>query len=467
MRFTMSLLLNIACLVIWSFMCLPYSVGQLTINITSVPPSTPSGDNLFIAGNFNNWNPGNPSYVLTNNGDGTYAITFSPPAGSLEYKFTRGSWDTVEGNASGGYIPNRIFNYTGGIQTVNVMIEGWEGGGGNHTAAENVMILDEDFYMPQLNRTRRIWLYLPPDYDSTAKRYPVIYMHDGQNLFDEYYSFAGEWEIDESMNDLFDNGDYGAIVVGIDNGGSQRINEYSPWVNPNYGGGDGERYAEFITTTLKPYIDSNFRTLPDREYTAIAGSSVGAIISLYTGIEYQEIFSKIGIFSPSFWFSDSIYQYVVDEGITEEMRIYFVAGENESSSMVADMQNMFDTLKYAGLNENDMHLIHHPDGVHSEWFWAREFPDTYEWLFDEIILGHHAPKVVKDFIYPNPADKYINVQSQEENIPFMIYSSMGSILISSVTSKNRINISALPAGLYFVEIRPGGNESYISRFIKM
>jgi predicted alpha/beta superfamily hydrolase len=452
-------------LVLYSLTCLHCLSGQLTINVTSVPPSTPSSDNIYIAGNFNNWNPGNNSNILTNNGDGSYTITFSPSAGLLEYKFTRGSWDTVEGNASGDFISNRTYNYTGGIQSVNDAIEGWEGLGDSHTAAPNVMILDQDFFMPQLNRTRRIWIYLPPDYDSTAKRYPVIYMHDGQNLFDKYYSFAGEWKIDESMNALFDDGDYGAIVVGIDNGGNQRINEYSPWVNPDYGGGDGERYAEFIIATLKPYIDSNFRTLPDREYTAIAGSSIGAYISLYSGIEYQEIFSKIGLFSPSFWFSDSIYQYVIEEGITEEMRIYFVAGDNESASMLTDMQNMFDTLSFAGLSENNMYLIHHPDGAHSEWYWAREYPDVYEWLFAEIMLGHHAPKVVKDFIYPNPADKYINVQS-EENIPFIIYSSLGNVMLSSITNENRINISALPGGLYFVEIRPGRNESYISRFIK-
>ena len=441
--------------------------GQLTINVASIPPSTPPGEDIYIAGNFNNWNPGSPSYILTDHGDGTYSITFTPPAGQVEYKFTRGSWETVEGTASGDYRPNRVFSYNGGVHNIDVVIEGWEGGGGNHTAEPNVYIIDEDFHIPQLNRTRRIWIYLPPDYDSTAKHYPVIYMHDGQNLFDEYYSFAGEWKIDESMNELFEDGDYGAIVVGIDNGGSERLNEYSPWVNPGYGGGDGELYAEFLVNTLKPFIDSNYRTLMGREYTAIAGSSLGANISLYAGIEYQEVYSKIGIFSPAFWFSDSAYMHVVEEGITQDMRIYFVAGDNESSSMIPDMMAMYDTLIYAGVEENDLHLIHHADGAHSEWYWAREYPDAYEWLFEGTVLSHHPPRIVKDFIFPNPADKILRIQTGEFNIPYKIYSPVGNLVMSSKTVYDSIDITRLPPGFYLLEIESGNEVVYLSRFIKL
>ena len=134
-------------------------------------------------------------------------------------------------------------------------------------------------------------------------------MHDSQNLFDNYYSFAGEWGIDETLNSLFNAGDYGCIVVGVDNGGVERINEYSPWVNASYGGGDGDKYARFIVETLKPYIDQNYRTSPEREKTGIMGSSMGGLISFYIGLKYQEVFSKIGIFSPSFWFSKECYSF--------------------------------------------------------------------------------------------------------------------------------------------------------------
>ncbi|MDV7392611.1 alpha/beta hydrolase-fold protein, partial [Arthrospira platensis SPKY1] len=168
-----------------------------------------------------------------------------------------------EGNANGGFLPNRTFNFTGNPQTLNLSILTWEdlGGGSNSTAAANVQIMNNAFFMPQLNRSRRIWVYLPPDYNTSNKHYPVIYMKDGQNLFDQATSFSGEWQVDETLNTLFNQGDYGAIVVGIDNGGSERLNEYSPWVNAQYGGGQGNAYMAFVAETLKPHIDANFRTL--------------------------------------------------------------------------------------------------------------------------------------------------------------------------------------------------------------
>ena len=132
-------------------------------------------------------------------------------------------------------------------------------------------------------------------------------MHDGQNVFDAATSFAGEWNVDDSLSIMQMNGDSGAIVVAIDNGGQYRLDEYCPYNNPTYGGGQGDLYADFLVSTLKPAIDSAFRTRPDRLNTAIAGSSVGAYIALYAGIKYQNVFSKIGSFSPAYWFEDSIY----------------------------------------------------------------------------------------------------------------------------------------------------------------
>src|SRR5690606_36165183 len=145
---------------------------------------------------------------------------------------------------------------------------------------------------------------LPPDYETSAKYYPVLYMHDGQNLFDVRTSFSGEWKVDEHLDSLFLLGDPGCIVVGIDNGGTNRINEYSPWVNPQYGGGQGDQYIEFLIETLKPYIDQNYRTLPDAEHTGIMGSSMGGLISYYGGLTNQNVFGRIGAFSSSFWFSN-------------------------------------------------------------------------------------------------------------------------------------------------------------------
>jgi alpha-glucosidase len=197
-----------------------------------------------MIGSLNGWNETNTQFILQPDGFGARVITIPEGTGTVSYKFTRGvSWSTVEGNATGGFLPNRSFTYTGSPQTINLTIQSWEdisGSGTNSTAAANVQILNNSFFMPQLNRNRKVWIYLPPDYYTSTKTYPVLYMQDGQNLFDNATSFSGEWQVDETLNTLYNQGNYGAIVVGIDNGGSNRLNEYSPWVNPSFGGGQGD-----------------------------------------------------------------------------------------------------------------------------------------------------------------------------------------------------------------------------------
>ncbi|MEP6646305.1 MAG: alpha/beta hydrolase-fold protein [Saprospiraceae bacterium] len=444
------------------------ALSQLTITITSIPASIPPVDSIFIAGSFNNWNPGNLAYLLTNHHDGTWSITFSPAPGVLEYKFTQGSWAKVEGNSTGMFRPNRTYDYTGGVKSTDVTIEGWEGvTGETHTATANVQILDENYYIPQLNRHRRIWIYLPPDYQTSTKRYPVLYMQDGQNLFDTYYAFAGEWKIDESMNTLFDNGNYGAIVVGIDNGGGDRIDEYTPWYNPTYGGGHGEAYASFLVNTLKPHIDSLFRTRPEREYTGVGGSSLGANISMFAAVEYQDVFSKVGIFSPAFWFSDSIYQHITHTGIHQQLRIYFVAGTNESATMISDMQAVHDTLEAAGENDDEMEFLSRLDGAHSEWFWAREYPAAYDWLFGDLVLNTKRPQEKKGSVFPNPASNLLWILGEESNVHVTIYSLLGQIMLNENADHGNIDISNLPEGIYFLEMKSMVHPGYsVTKFVK-
>jgi len=443
------------------------SSAQLTINITSIPSDTPDSANIFIAGNFNSWNPGNPSYQLTDNQNGTYSITFNPSPGTLEFKFTRGSWDTVEGTASGGFIPNRTYSYSGTASTTNLTIAGWEDVSGLHTSTDNVQILDEDYYIPQLNRTRRIWIYLPPDYNTTSKHYPVLYMHDGQNLFDAFYSFAGEWKVDESMNTLFNAGDYGAIVVGIDNGGVERFDEYSPWYSPNYNeGGDGEAYVSFLINTLKPHIDSTFRTLPGRDYTAIAGSSLGGLISMYAAAEYPEVFSKAGIFSPAFQVNDSCFIQVMSKTFDEDIRVYFVAGHNESPGMIPDILHMQQILLKQGVDESNIKVVDELDGTHTEGFWAREYPDAYEWLFENLVLKTNPGEQKKINVFPNPSADFLYLDSPSANFSFDIYSLSGVKMLYGQGSEKRIDISSLSAGIYLLQIFDQEGQVMNTRFIK-
>ena len=173
-----------------------------------------------------------------------------------------------------------------------------------HTVVGNLKVLDS-LYSPQLDNQRDIFVYLPPSYASSDRHFPVLYMHDGQNLFDAETSFAGEWQVDESMELLSEEG-IEAIVVGIPNAGNDRLDEYSPFAMSNLGGGKGDSYLEFIVQTLKPLIDVDFRTLPDRENTSILGSSMGGLISLYAFFRYPNIFGAAGAMSPAFWFANLV-----------------------------------------------------------------------------------------------------------------------------------------------------------------
>ena len=430
--------------------------AQLTIVVGSIPPNTPPGSDIYIAGNFNTWNPGSAAHKLALNQQGQYSITLNIAAQSMQFKFTRGSWPTVEGNASGGFIPNRTYNYAGGAQTLTLNIAGWEdlGSGGTGTAAPNVSIMSTNFFMPQLNRSRRIWIYVPPDYNTSTKHYPVLYMQDGQNLFDQNTSFSGEWRVDESLNTLFQNGDDGIIVVGIDNGGANRINEYSPWVNPQYGGGQGDEYIDFIVETLKPHIDSVYRTRPQRQYTGIMGSSLGGLISHYGGIERQDVFGKVGIFSPSYWFSTQCYSQVSSTGRQADMRIFLLAGQLEGSgSVVTDINAMYNTFLQAGFSEAELQKVTHSDGQHSEWYWAREFPAAYQWLFADVTTTSTAETapVPQIHLYPNPVDTALYVAGAKDagQLTIAVYHFTGRTALRRQAFRNgALDVSGLAPGMY-------------------
>ena len=449
--------------------------AQLTLEVNQFPASTPTDATLYLAGNFNGWDPEDADFQLTE-ANGTYSITIDPDPGALEFKFTRGGWATVEGTAAGAPTGNRMYDYDGSAQTATFTIAGWEdldgsgGGGGSSTAAVNVSVLDDDFYLPQLNRNRRIWLYLPPDYDDqTAKHYPVIYMHDGQNLFDAATSFSGEWQVDETLNDLHASGDYGAIVVGIDNGGGHRIDEYSPWTNPQYGGGEGAAYIDFIVETLKPHIDQNYRTRPEREFTAIAGSSMGGLISQYAVMAHPETFGKAGILSPSFWFSGEVYVQASQVDYTQPVRLYYLASQNEDGgSVVADIVAMGNQLGAGGYTEGTDYTVVATDyGAHSEWYWAGEFAAVYEWLFAETTFVSTSAAALPELrIYPNPAGSTVSLHGTFNGSNEVRIYDLNGHLIQTQTAAHQIEVGGLPMGTYLLELRRKGRPVARGRLIR-
>ena len=357
--------------------------AQLTLDVTSIPVNTPADDVIYVAGNFNGWQPGEPAYALTDDGDGTWSIAFTPPVGTVEFKFTRGSWSTGEGNATGGFQPNHTVAYTGAPITESLPILSWEGEGGtgSSTAGTGVEVLEPDFFIPQLERERTIRIYTPPGYADGEDHYRVMYLHDGQNCFDLATSFAGEWEIDEALDALHDEGDPGCIVVAIDNGGEHRFDEYNPYLHPVYGGGEGDAYVDFLVETLKPWVDEHYRTLPEREHTGIAGSSMGGLISQYAAFREPGVFSRVGVFSPAYWTADPIFGFITDSEHPDPMRVYTVVGELEGPAYVGDVVEMDAAMTASGLGTDEYLTSVHADGEHSEWYWAREFPDAYQWLW--------------------------------------------------------------------------------------
>lgn len=434
--------------------------SQVTLHVTSVPENTPLDANIYFVGTLNNWNPGDENYILQEHPEGGYFIALPEGTGTVEFKFTRGSWTTVEGNEQGNYRPNRSFTYSGQTQTLVLEIESWEdlGVGGGSTAADNVYILENEFYIPQLDRYRRIMLYLPPDYYSSTKTYPVIYMHDGQNLFDNQTAFAGEWEVDETLNALHDAGDWGAIVVGINNGGDLRIDELTPWSNPQYGGGDGQAYMDFIVETLKPHIDAEFRTKPEPENTALIGSSLGGLISTYGGIKFNEVFGKVGALSPSYWFNNTeLMAFVANpENEIYDLRIAMVGGETESSNMSVDISALRDALIARGVNPDDILVQIDADGAHSEWYWRREFGDVYQWLFAEETISTvetRNPENLLKFVFPSSIYSFDTDISSQKAI---IYTVDGR-WVTTMTLVPGMNTvpQHLPAGVYFLNTTSG------------
>ena len=154
-------------------------------------------------------------------------------------------------------------------------------------------------------------------------------MHDGQNLFDAKTAYIGEWEVDETLNDLFKKTNKGFIVVGIENASEERINEYTPWPHEKYGGGKGTIYIDFIVNTLKPYIDSTYRTKPQQKYTGLIGSSLGGLISYYGALKYPEIFGKTGVLSASFWFSSEVENFTKTYGNIKNVKLFLLVGEKK------------------------------------------------------------------------------------------------------------------------------------------
>lgn len=264
-------------------------------------------------------------------------------------------------------------------------------------------IIIDKIHIPYANQDRTLRIYLPPNYDD-HQRFPVIYMHDAQNLYDiATSSYGAIWDVHTHLNQIYASTGQGFIVVGIDNyeGRTNRLDEYSPWVNTTIKngllesvttdvGGLGDQYVRFIVTTLKPMIDQRFKTLTDKYNTAMIGSSMGGLISLYAGMAYPDIFGKIGAFSTAVWFAEEDLLNMIHETTFDPKTTWYLDIGTKESSNDSDpsfhQRYLQGTLKVhealsSKLPESQLKLVVEEGAIHNERDWSRRYQPAIEFLF--------------------------------------------------------------------------------------
>jgi len=340
---------------------------------------------VYITGNFNSWNPRDPRFQLKKLDPNSYSIDIDSQLlpDQIEYKFTKGGWENVELDPYGSITPNRKAEKTDG--KVKSIVEKWRLNWGPFKKEffPIAEIISEEFYIPQLDRYRKVWALLPYDYYVSNKSYPVLYLQDAQNLFNEGSGY-GNWEIDKKLSILSEYGRGDVIIIAIEHGSEERIKEYI-FDNDNIANGsEGKKYIRFITDTLKPFVDEHYRTKKDRDNTGIGGSSLGALISIYSGFLYPEVYSKLLIFSPSLWVEPNNNFPMMNFRTPFKTKIYLYGGGQEGSKMVKRIRVFEEYLKRwekKNLFDFEFKTSINPEGTHSEFYWSQEFPRAIEWLF--------------------------------------------------------------------------------------
>ncbi|NJN18036.1 MAG: alpha/beta hydrolase [Oscillochloris sp.] len=269
---------------------------------------------------------------------------------------------------------------------------------GEHTVQGTVQVY-RNLESPQLINRRDLLVYLPPSYlEGATRRYPVLYMHDGQNLFDAGTSFAGEWCVDETLQHLATEG-LEAIVVAIPNAGEQRMREYSPYRDARYGGGQGDAYLRFVIDTVRPLVEQRFRISQERAGRGIMGSSMGGLISLYAFFAYPEHFGFVGAMSPSLWFARGRVMNTIRRCPPILGRIYLDFGTAEGARTAHDLPwirnllakstnldgELYALLVQKGYRPNrEISYVIDEDAPHSEEAWARRLPDALRFLLRDL-----------------------------------------------------------------------------------
>ncbi len=361
----------------------------VTLVLTGLPEGTPADATVTLAGGINGWNPQAPGFAFSATEKGPRTLKLELRQGvAFEYRLTRGSWDTAERGADGSERRARTLVVTGDMR-VELRVERWLDSPGRATLVRSTLtgtiVQVKDVESPQLGNSRNLLVYLPPSYRKSDKRYPVLYLHDGQNVFNELTAFIKrEWRADEAAEALAAKG-HEVILVAIENNARERGAEYLPFkAHANDFAPRGHAHAAFVAETIKPLIDARYRTLPDAAHTGIAGASFGGIISLYTALSYPEVFGFVGAFSPSLWVADgSMYYWVREHPAPKTMRLWLDMGDHEGATpgerlYIMEMtEQLGDLLREQGAQ---VRVQFAKDAWHNEDAWAQRFPTVLEWF---------------------------------------------------------------------------------------
>lgn len=356
----------------------------------AVPASTPPGATVYLAGDFQAWRPGEAAWALARQPDGrwTYRASFAEGR-PLQFKFTLGGWDRVEKGPAGEELQNRLC-VAAGDTTLRLTVSGWaDGAPPRDSTTGDVRALSVD--------GRRVWVWLPPGYDSEPeRRYPVLYLLDGQNVFNAATSFAGEWEVDESLARLIGTGQVAPLIaVAVANGEGRRALEYTPWPEPLWREptGGGAAYLQTIVEGLMPAVDGAFRTLTGPDHTGLCGSSFGGLMALHAAWARPDVFGRLAALSPSLGWAGRAAQATAASQPRPAVRLYVDMGTRESGNLkdadgngvddaIDDLRALRDTLLRRGFTEGaDLRVVEDEGARHHESYWARRFPDAARFLF--------------------------------------------------------------------------------------
>ncbi len=357
-----------------------------------VPETTPADASVFVAGDFQGWRPGEEDWRLAREGSGVYAITLPLERGArVRYKLTLGSWERVEKGPDGEEIPDREL-VADRAKTVRVTVASWRDP--SREPAHTIVGRVETFSLERFQGGRRVWVYLPPGYDEEPeRRYPVLYLLDGQNVFDAATSFSGEWRADETLEREIPAGRVAPLlVVAIDNAGAGRMREYTPWderPGGRRGGGAGE-FLDALLGVLKPEVDRRWRTLTDPEHTAIGGSSLGGLFAAWALAERPDAFGSAAVFSPALGWGPGRLAERVARARLAGRRVWLDVGTAEGPParegeaeppLVRAVRDLAAAFRRAGVRERDLALTIAPGARHHESAWAARLPDALAFLF--------------------------------------------------------------------------------------